>query len=271
VARLAALLIVAAVLGGQSSSVGVRPQIVGGQPIGIEQAPWMVAIGNPLLFFRPGGEFCGGTLVTPVKVVTAAHCIVVVGDGGWVKLVGVRFAPWLVTVTAGRGDLTGSGGVQVSVREIWTHPGFGITVSRGTPVNHNDIAVLTLRRAVDQRTLALVDQGDPGPYRPGTRARILGWGITADHGGGSPVLRAAEVPMVSDVDCAAALGPAFDPSQMTCAGLPGVDTCEFDSGGPLVVDGRLAGVTSWGIGCARSPGVYTRAAAYTDLIRTLLA
>jgi secreted trypsin-like serine protease len=47
---------------------------------------------------------------------------------------------------------------------------------------------------------------------------------------------------------------------MLCAGSTEADTGEFDSGGPLVVNGRLAGLTSWGKGSARSgfPGVYTR-------------
>jgi secreted trypsin-like serine protease len=257
VVRFAALLVLAVLLGGQSSA-GVVPRaaIVGGEPIGIEQVPWMVAVGNPLLFFRPGGEFCGGTLVSPVKVVTAAHCVFA-----------VKFAPWLVTVTAGRTDLTGQGGTRSPVRAIWTHPGFHITLSGGTQVNHNDIAVLTLSRPVGQQTLPLPDQNP----KPGTLAQILGWGITAEHGGGSAVLRAARVPVLSDVDCSKALGPAFAAREMTCAGHPGggVDTCEFDSGGPLVADGRLAGITSWGVGCGRpgSPGVYTRVAAYADLVR----
>ena len=51
---------------------------------------------------------------------------------------------------------------------------------------------------------------------------------------------------------------------MVCAGDGSTDTCQGDSGGPMMVsDGSfliLAGVTSWGIGCAEAahPGVYTR-------------
>jgi secreted trypsin-like serine protease len=54
---------------------------------------------------------------------------------------------------------------------------------------------------------------------------------------------------------------------MVCAGSPHGDTCQFDSGGPLVVQGRLAGITSWAYGCAREgyPGVYTRVTAFTPL------
>lgn len=233
--------------------------ITGGQPVDIGQAPWTVAVGNPLLFFRPGGEICGGTLVAPAKVVTAAHCVVA-----------LRSVPWLVTVTAGRTDLTRSGGTRISVRAIWVHPQFRIGLLRGTVVNHNDVAVLTLARAAGQGTLPLVSQGDTASYQAGTTARILGWGVTSEGGTGSNVLREAQVPIVSDQDCGTAFGGSYAPAEMTCAGLPGggVDSCEFDSGGPLVAGGHLIGITSWGIGCGRpgSPGVYTRLSSYADLV-----
>ncbi|MGO4613320.1 trypsin-like serine protease [Nocardia sp. 2YAB30] len=66
--------------------------------------------------------------------------------------------------------------------------------------------------------------------------------------------------MVADADCATACGSAFDPRTMLCAGSPDVDTARYDSGGPLLVDGRLAGLASWSKGTARPgfPTVYTR-------------
>jgi secreted trypsin-like serine protease len=47
---------------------------------------------------------------------------------------------------------------------------------------------------------------------------------------------------------------------MVCAGSDTADSCQFDSGGPLLVRGRVAALTSWGHGCAKPgyPGVYTR-------------
>jgi trypsin len=149
------------------------------------------------------------------------------------------------------------------------------------------VAVLTLARAAGQGTLPLVSQGDSASYRPGSMARILGWGVTSEGGTGSNVLREAQVPIVSDQDCGTAFGDSYVPAEMTCAGLPGggVDSCEvacrrrtvpasgaslikLDSGGPLVANGHLIGITSWGIGCGRpgSPGVYTRLSSYADLV-----
>ena len=74
------------------------------------------------------------------------------------------------------------------------------------------------------------------------------------------------MPIVSDASCLSDLsyGTAFSPSTMLCAGNATTDTCQGDSGGPLMVargsEYVLAGITSWGYGCAdaRYPGVYTR-------------
>jgi secreted trypsin-like serine protease len=62
--------------------------------------------------------------------------------------------------------------------------------------------------------------------------------------------------------------PAYDAAQYACVGdydHGGVDTCTYDSGIPLVIDGVVAGITSWGAGCARPhyPGLYTKVATFS--------
>jgi secreted trypsin-like serine protease len=85
------------------------------------------------------------------------------------------------------------------------------------------------------------------------------------------------IPIISNADANAAYNPMGSTvtENMIAAGLPegGRDACQGDSGGPFVVrdgGGRwlLAGVTSWGIGCARPglPGLYTRLSRYWNWI-----
>ncbi|HEX8537448.1 MAG TPA: trypsin-like serine protease [Cystobacter sp.] len=104
-----------------------------------------------------------------------------------------------------------------------------------------------------------------------------GWGATVENGGSTATLLAAAMPAVANASCADAyssypsIGVVF-PSNL-CAGYQGggVDTCQGDSGGPLTFlfgHPQLAGVTSWGLGCARPglPGVYARVSSYIEWI-----
>lgn len=225
-----------------------EPLIVGGQTASTAQHPWMVALTTS----ASESAYCGGALVAPDRVLTAAHCI-------------SGYAPSSVRVVAGRTDLRSSEGEELMVRQVWVHPGYR------SPIEGNDVAVLALDRAVPYGTVPL--ETDQGAYQAGTSATVLGWGYTSERGPSSPVLRSAEIPLISDADCAATYRE-FNSQAMVCAGDPlgGVDACYGDSGGPLVADGRLIGITSWGSGCARerTPGVFVRVASYASEIDALL-
>ena len=134
-----------------------------------------------------------------------------------------------------------------------------------------DWAVLQLDRRLALPTLALntAAAGDTGPYT------VVGWGATRENGRQQRYLRFASVPSVPDGTCAAVY--RFVASDMMCAGnlrTGGVDTCEGDSGGPMLrrdAAGRWlqVGIVSWGVGCARPgyPGVYTRVSAFAGQIQ----
>lgn len=225
---------------------GVTPRIVGGQEATTARYPWVVALTS-----SSGTHFCGGTLISPTEVVTAAHCVK-----------GMR--PATMRVVAGRTDLRSEAGTVAKAASVWTHPNFA-GISGGY-----DIAVVTLAEALPYQPLPIADESDARLYAPGIVASVLGWGDTREGGNGSSALRRAEMPLMSDAQCSSAYRE-FKPGSMICAGLPdgGIDACRGDSGGPLVAGGRLIGVVSFGEGCARAgkPGVYTRVASFADLIR----
>jgi trypsin len=222
-----------------SSSV----QIVGGTKASTQTYPYAV-----FLTTKDGFQFCGGTLVTPEKVITAAHC----SKGQ---------QPEDVFVVAGRDDKNAtSTGVSAPVKSIWVHPKYTDALVGA------DVAVLTLgKRIAGYRPLPYATDADKGLYAPGTQATILGWGRTSSGGPASQYLLEAKVPVVSDTDCKNAF-TKYNAEAMVCAGYPegGVDGCQGDSGGPMVAGGRLIGISSWGEGCGlpNKPGVYTRVASY---------
>ncbi|MCS7482666.1 serine protease [Umezawaea endophytica] len=210
--------------------------------------PWAVALTD-----ANGQLFCGGALIAPDRVVTAAHCVTERSAVG-----GRGRAPESIRVVAGRSDLRVKG-TSAKVASVWRHPAFR-DVTGG-----DDVAVLTLSEPLPQAPVPLVDADDTASYAEGTEATVLGWGRTAEGAAPSPTLRQVSVPIEADSDCANEV-QGFRADGMVCAGYPqgGKDACEGDSGGPMVVRGKLVGVVSYGKGCARpgEPGVYTRLAAY---------
>jgi secreted trypsin-like serine protease len=205
-----------------------------------DEVPWMVA-----LTMSSGYQFCGGALVAPDLVATAAHCV-------------YGRAPSSITVVGGRLDLRTDGGSTSVVRQYQIADGYS------TPSRGKDIALLTLAQAMPYRTLPIA--ATAGVYSAGTVGVVYGWGRQSENDTNkSPLLHKASIPIMADGWCAVAYA-RYDAKSMFCAGCPegGIDACIDDSGGPFVVGGRLAGIVSWGIGCARpdTPGVYTRVRTY---------
>jgi trypsin len=253
------LLLPAALLPGPAAAGEL---IIGGHPVSAEDNPWTVALGSRERYGASrAGQFCGGAVVGPRTVATAAHCVTSDTDGQTPDL------PPDLRVIAGRSDLREDDGAEIAVREARVHPGYDADRSS------NDLALLTLDRALPERYVIQPAPADHAAYRPDTRARVYGWGDTKGDGSYPPQLHAAEVRIVADQDCTKAYEGTdgrFDPELMVCAGLPqgGADACQGDSGGPLVADGLLVGLVSWGSGCGLRgrPGVYTRGTLVADLL-----
>ncbi|MER5732215.1 serine protease [Streptomyces sp. NPDC002138] len=232
--------------------------VIGGQPVSVGDNPWVVALASRDRFGRTrAGQFCGGVIVGPAKVVTAAHCLGANVLGGPVESVAD-----LVVIT-GRNELTAvDQGREIAVRGARVNPAYDPVTNAG------DLAVLELRESVPARSvLPMAATGHAG-YAPGADATVYGWGDTSGFGDYADTLHAVGVTVLADENCRRAYpGDAdgqYQEASMVCAGVRegGKDACQGDSGGPLVAQGRLIGLVSWGRGCGRadSPGVYTRIA-----------
>lgn len=146
------------------------------------------------------------------------------------------------------------GGQWVKVAAVKVHTGYNSLLM-------NDIAMLRLAKNVtlnnSVKTVQLADRASASH----ANAVVTGWGVTKPNGSDLPkTLQAVAVKMVSTRECASSAygySSVIKPS-MICAYTRGKDSCQDDSGRPLVSDGRLVGVVSWGQGCAfpNYPGVY---------------
>jgi len=228
----------------------LNPQIVGGTVATPHEYPFMVHLG-----YRATSSWCGGSLIHPQWVLTAAHC-----------LIGDRARDVVAVAGDHKVRTTGDGEQARRGSRIILHPNYSDNTA------NNDIALLKLDRPMtlnaNVQVIGLADLPSAG-----SPLTVIGWGTTREGGSGSDVLREVEVPYQSDANCREAYGSDITAS-MFCAGLDegGKDSCQGDSGGPIfrAISGqwKQVGIVSWGDGCARAYyyGVYTKAALYTAWI-----
>lgn len=236
-------------------------EIVGGQPATVGAWPWQAMV-------RSGPYLCGGSLVAPQWVVTAAHCLF--------DSEGNAFPPQAITVVLGEHNRAQNDGMEqyMTVNEIVIHAEFNDWS------NNNDIALLKLTNGatINARVRPIPPQVSPegdALVTVGQMSVVTGWGSTGEGGSAAVVLMEVAVPIVANEVCNLSYGTINE--NMLCAGYAtgGKDSCQGDSGGPLVVPNnaggwQLAGIVSFGYGCARPNfyGVYTRVARYISWIES---
>lgn len=210
-------------------------------------------------------QFCGGSVVAPNWVMTAAHCLYGLG-GGPLDAAAIR-------VVAGSLDLRAVDVEEHVVSNLYLHPLY----AHGSVTAHHDVALLELAGTLELPPIRL-HTGDPEALGS-IEAVVAGWGArsydlaTAEAGDFPDRLHRASLPLVPRERCNAADSYAGRVGEtQLCAGFEdgGVDGCTGDSGGPLLVtvEGsvRQLGIVSYGFGCAqpRYFGIYTSVPSYLD-------
>lgn len=236
--------------GGEEGFDTAEGRIVGGVDADIAALPWQVAVMDAQYY-----QYCGGSIVAAQWVLTAAHCEVAVGDrigAGHSKLNTIRTNGQIRTVT-----------------QVITYTGFS------SPEYGKDIMLLKLNSPLDlsganAKAIPLATEADAQYFAAGAVATVSGWGTLRSNGSSPNALQRVDV----DIATASAIRSAYGTlsADQLGAARSGKDSCQGDSGGPLIVKKNgtaiLAGVVSWGEGCAAAgkPGMYARVATFQSWI-----
>lgn len=256
--------------------------IVGGEPAAQGKYPWQVRLYETM---DDDVGFCGGSIIAPQWVLTAAHCLVDTDS-----------------VVVGFGDVDRTQTTKIVSEKIIVHPAY-------LEGKKADLGLIKLSRPIpDAPAVPLADPASaPALLHPGVKATVTGWGAIWDFQAFNSAMdvmagrrRLSERRLLKDEELQAprklhevdieVIDPAeckavYDSLQVSaftvgdteiCATGPrgGKDSCFGDSGGPLVVPAKngkgyvQVGIVSWGPQCGNPlfPGVYTRVSSFTDWI-----
>ncbi|EJK69075.1 hypothetical protein THAOC_09706 [Thalassiosira oceanica] len=246
--------------GGEHHRELQRNRVIGGSEAQEDRYSFAVSLQDRM------GHFCGGTLISPDTVLSAAHC----GDDDY-------------NVVVGRHDHGDRDGEVVSVKKVLKHPSYKSSTT------DNDYMLIFLDKPVSVNNVKFASVTD-NFVRANEAVTVVGWGdmdIDLDEEELPDELREVEVYTISNNECDDSEGVIDGErdsyngqitSSMLCAEHPKrKDACQGDSGGPLVKKSgsgsgeefELVGVVSWGVGCAHDdfPGVYARVSAEYSWIK----
>jgi trypsin len=190
---------------------GAQARIVGGQPASPSRYPYACSL------TQFGAHFCGGSLIAPDMVLSAAHC------GGMAT-----------SIELGRYDRSSLSETYESIRveQEFRHPRYNV----------DDIVfdqmLVKLSEPSSETTVRI--NSDESIPASGQEVTVIGWGLTDgnDENSASDILQEASLSAISNEECSAAKNPnlPLDSYQgaitddMVCAIDNGQDACSGDSG-----------------------------------------
>ncbi|CAF0938261.1 unnamed protein product [Adineta steineri] len=227
--------------------------------------PWLVSIGvryrGPSGLWQNRTHICGGTLIEPSHVLTAAHCLEQKIDDRYVPFTTTNpTLESLFVLRIGIHDIRLTRSEELyGAKRIFVHERFIASTFE------NDIAIIRLDRPV-----VVTEHKSPiclpsNNISPGSQVTVAGWGTVAESSRvHSNVLRQANVNILPATSCRVYMDVHYDTSKQLCAAALdwSKDTCAGDSGGPLMYqengEWSIGGITSYGYGCSKRgfPGVY---------------
>uniref|UniRef100_A0A3Q3J651 trypsin n=1 Tax=Monopterus albus TaxID=43700 RepID=A0A3Q3J651_MONAL len=228
-------------------------KIVGGYKWRKNSVPYQVSLNT-------GYHFCVGSLISSTWVVSAAHCYQKDGNGNTSNRIEVHLGEHNIAVSEGTEQ-------SINSAKVIRHPGY-------SSYNlDNDIMLIKLSKPATLSSNIKTVSLPSSCASAGTYCLISGWGNISSSSNNYPDrLMCLDAPILSDTSCRNSY-PGEITSNMFCAGFLEGGKDSFDSGGPVVCNGQLQGVVSWGYGCAQKnrPGDYVKVCNYNTWIRNTMS
>lgn len=227
----------------------IAPRIYGGREITIEKLG-----GYAVQIYLRHKLICGGTLLSPRYIVTAAHCFGATAD--YTKY----------HVVAGDTELTTYFPTEDSkntLLKLKIHPRYNKTEFIA------DIAVASISIPYTRPIVNFLPLCSRQPS-PGDLATVSGWGESDYY---KDTLRAMEVPLIAAAECNQKMERPMPQNVLCAAGYNGRTLCNGDSGGALVINGELCGISTWTAQCGNRimPDIFMSVYYYRDFINETIA
>ncbi|XP_055914168.1 thrombin-like enzyme acutin [Eupeodes corollae] len=238
-------------------------RIINGHLTGNSNTKHQVSIREKILddFYFGLGFLCGGSLISPNSVLTAAHCLLDSSESP------INATALIVAMGNLVKNVRDNDTLVFNIKKYLVHPNYNRTTITF------DIAYIFLDGKVPNdhptiQPISLVDTKMP----LGTVCEVTGWGYT-EKDVPSDDLLAVDVRIIDINVCQIGYDGILKLTGQLCAGyMTGKrDACGGDSGGPLVCNGKLTGIVSFGVGCGSEskPGIYTDVLFFKTWIRRI--